>query len=122
MAAMFFCCSGLKSQTERETLRKMLRASSISTWSRRASSCLLRPVEEPELAGHGARVEEVAANIDHHIDRAGLDQLLAHGRLVAAGARRLRGHDDAGAAVLVQVAVEIGHPEIVGVRDLLAPC
>ena len=38
MAAMFFCCSGLKSQTERETLRKMLRASSIRTWSRRASS------------------------------------------------------------------------------------
>src|SRR3954467_600063 len=36
MAAVFFCCSGLKSQTERETLRKILRASSISTCSRRA--------------------------------------------------------------------------------------
>ena len=47
---------------------------------------LLRAVEEPELARHRARVEEVAANIDHHIDRAGLDQLLAHRRLVAASA------------------------------------
>jgi hypothetical protein len=31
MAAMFFCCSGEKSQTERETLRNICRASSIST-------------------------------------------------------------------------------------------
>jgi hypothetical protein len=46
----------------------------------------LGPIEEPELARHGARVEEVAANIDHHIDRACLDKLLAHDRFVASGA------------------------------------
>ena len=66
-----------------------------------------------------AGVEEVAADVDHHVHGAALDQLLPHFGLVATGARRLRGHDDAGAAVLVQVAVEIGKPEVVGVRDLL---
>ena len=80
---------------------------------------LLRPVEEPELTGYGAGVEEVAADVDHHVHGAALDQLLPHLRLVATGARCLRRHDDAGAAVLVQVAVEIGKPEVVGVRDLL---
>ena len=67
---------------------------------------LFRPIEKPELAGHRARVEEITANIDHHIDRAGLDQLLANRRFVAAGARRLRGHHDARPAGLVQIAVE----------------
>lgn len=80
---------------------------------------LLRPVEEPKLARHGAGVEEVATEIDHHIDRPGLDELLPHRRLVPPGARRLRGHHDARAAVLVQVAVEIGQPKVIGVGDAL---
>ena len=80
---------------------------------------LLGAIKEPQLTGHGARVEEVAANIDHDIDRAGLDQLLAHCSLVAARTGRLRRHHHAGAARVVQIAVEVGQPEIIGVRDLL---
>ena len=79
----------------------------------------LRAVEKPELAGHGAGVEEVAADIDHHVHGAGLDQLLPHLGLVPPGAGGLRRHDDAGPAGLVQVAVEIGEPQVVGIGDLL---
>ena len=50
---------------------------------------LLGAVEEPQLARHGASVEEVAANIDHDINRAGLDHLAPHQRLIPPGARRL---------------------------------
>lgn len=80
---------------------------------------LLGAVEEPQLARHGSRVEEVAADVDHHVDGPGLDDLLSDGGLVAARARRLGRHDDARTAVLVQVAVEVREPQVVGVRDLL---
>ena len=80
---------------------------------------LLRPVEEPELAWDGARVEEVASDIDHHVHGAALDQLLTHIGLVPPCARGLRRHDDAGASILVQVAVEVLEPQVIGVRDLL---
>jgi hypothetical protein len=79
---------------------------------------LLGAVEEPELARYRPRVEEVAADIDHDIDRASLDHLPAHDRLVPPGARRLRRHHGPGAAGLVQIAVEIGQPQIIRVRDL----
>ena len=79
----------------------------------------LVPIEEPQLAGHGAGVEEVGADGDHDIHIAGLDQLLAHLGLVAAGAGRLGRHDEAGAALFVQVAIEVADPEVVAVGDLV---
>ena len=50
-------------------------------------------VEEPQLAGHGAGIEEVGADGDHDVHIAGLDQLLPHFGLAAAGAGRLGRHD-----------------------------
>ena len=79
----------------------------------------LRTVQEPELAGHRPRVEEVAAYVDHHVDGPVLHQLAAHLRFVASRAGCLGRHDDAGPTVLVQIAVEVREPEVVGVGDLL---
>ncbi len=75
-------------------------------------------VEEPQLAGHGAGVEEVRADGDHGVHVAGLHQLLPHLGLAAAGAGGLRGHDEAGAALVAQVAVEVADPDVVAVADL----
>ena len=82
-------------------------------------SARLGAVEVPQLAGDGAGVEEVGADGDHHVHVAGLDDLLAHLLLAVPGAGGLRGHDEAGAALLVQVAPEVGDPEVVAVADLL---
>ena len=79
----------------------------------------LGPVEVPQLARNGASVEEVRADGDHHVHVTGLDDLLAHLLLAVPGARRLGGHDEPGAALLVQIAPEVGDPEVVAVRDLL---
>ena len=76
-------------------------------------------VEVPQLARHGAGVEEAALDGDHHVHVAGLDDLLADLLLAVAGAGGLRGHDEAGAALVVQVAPEIGNPEVVAVGNLL---
>ena len=76
-------------------------------------------VEVPQLAGDGAGVEEVGADGDHHVHVAGLDDLPAHLLLAVPGAGGLRGHDEAGAARWVQVAAEVGNPEVVAVGDLL---
>ena len=82
--------------------------------------CLgLVAVEEPQLAGHGAGVEEVGADGDHDVHVAGLDQLLPHLGLTAAGAGGLRGHDETGAALVAQVAVEVADPDVVAVADLV---
>ena len=79
----------------------------------------LRPVEVPQLAGNGAGVEEVRADGDHHVHVARLDDLPADLLLAVPGAGGLGGHDETGAALLVQVAPEVGDPEVVAVRDLL---
>ena len=79
----------------------------------------LAPVEKPRLAGHGAGVEEVGADSDHHVHIAGFDDLPAHLRLAVPGAGRLGRHDEPGPALLVQIAVKVGDPEIVAVGDLL---
>jgi hypothetical protein len=78
MAAMFFCCSGLKSSIARPCDIYCARPHHHVIAA--ALVLLLRPVEEPELARNGACVEKVTANIDHHIDRASLDELLARPR------------------------------------------
>ena len=75
----------------------------------------LGPVEEPQLAGDGAGVEKVGADGDHHIHIAGLDDLLSHVLFAMPGAGCLRGHDEAGAALFVQVAPEVGDPEVIAV-------
>ena len=81
----------------------------------------LGAVEEPQFAGHGAGVEEVGADGDHHVHVAGLHQPPAQPGLAAAGARRLGGHDEAGPPSLVQVAVEVADPDVVAVADLALP-
>ena len=75
-------------------------------------------VEEPQLARHRTRVEETGADRHHHVQVARLDQLPAHLRFPDARRRRLRGHDEPGPARVVQVAVEVGDPEVVAVGDL----
>ena len=80
---------------------------------------LLRTIKEPELAGDGSRVEEVAADVDHHVHRSALNQLLPHLCLVPPGAGCLRRHHEAGAPVLVEVTVEVLNPQIVCVENLL---
>ncbi len=76
-------------------------------------------VEVPQLAWDGAGVEEVGADRDHHVDVAGFDELAAHLGLAVPCATGLRGHDEAGAALRPEVAVEVGNPEVVTVRDFL---
>ena len=56
-------------------------------------------VEVPQLARHGAGVEEVGADGDHHVHVAGLDDLAADLGLAVPGAAGLRRHDEAGAAL-----------------------
>ena len=80
-----------------------------------AGGLALAPVEEPEGAGQGDGVEEVGADGDHHIHGAGFDELLADLQLRAAGVGGGVGHDEAGAAGVVQGAVEELNPEVVGV-------
>jgi len=46
----------------------------------------LAAVEVPELASHGAGVEEIGADGNHHVHVAGLDQLAADISLSVAGA------------------------------------
>src|SRR5205807_573757 len=79
----------------------------------------LGAVEEPQLTWHGARVEEIGADGDHYVYIPGLQNLFAHLLLAVPCARCLRGHDKARATGLVQVAPEVGDPEVVAVRDLL---
>ena len=78
----------------------------------------LGSIEEPELAGDGAGVEEVGADGDHDIHITGLHQLPTHLGLVASGAGGLGGHDEAGPALVVEVAVEVADPDVVAVADL----
>ncbi len=75
-------------------------------------------VEKPELARHRARVEETGADRHHYVHVTRFDQLLSDLCLFAARGRSLRGHDEPGPALFVQVAVEIRNPEVVAVRDL----
>jgi hypothetical protein len=76
-------------------------------------------VEVPEFAGDGASVEKVGADGNHHVHIAGLDEFAADLGLAVAGAAGLRGHDEAGAAGGIEVAPEVGNPEVVSVGDLL---
>jgi len=79
----------------------------------------LGAVEEPQFARHRARVEEIRADRDHHIDIAGVDDLAPHFFLAMAGTGGLRGHHEAGAAEVVQVAPEIRDPQVIAVADAL---
>src|SRR5262249_413581 len=70
----------------------------------------LGAVEEPQLTWDSASVEEIGADGDDHVYVTGLDDLLTHLLLALPGARGLRRHDEAGTALLVQVAPEVGDP------------
>ena len=75
----------------------------------------LGPVEKPQFAGHGAGIEEVGADGDHDVHRAGLDEFLADLGLVAARTGGLAGHDEPGPAMVVEVAVKVADPDVVAV-------
>ena len=66
---------------------------------------------------HGQRdgVEHVRADGDHHVHGAALDELLAEFLLGGAGVGGGVGHDEPGAALVVQRGVEELNPEVVGV-------
>ncbi|MNE16389.1 hypothetical protein D3C76_1232990 [compost metagenome] len=76
-------------------------------------------VKEPELTGHGTRIEEVATNVDHGIDMTRFHKLLTHLRVFSTRTRSLRGHHKASAAFVIQVAVEVLNPKVVCVGNLL---
>src|SRR4030095_15375341 len=79
----------------------------------------LGAVEEPQLAGDGTRVEEIGADGDDYVHVTSLDNLLTHLLLAVPGARGLRRHDEAGAALVIPIAPEVGDPQIVAVTDVL---
>src|ERR1700736_875278 len=95
----------------------MFRASIISTLVAALGGLAL--VEVPQLARHSAGVEEIGADGNHHVHRARLDNLAADFGLAVPGAAGLRGHDESGAASFVQVAPEVGNPEVIAVGDFL---
>ena len=72
-------------------------------------------VEEPEGAGQRDGVEHVRADGDHHVHGAAFDELLAEFLLGGAGVGGGVGHDEAGAALVVQRGVEELNPEVIGV-------
>ena len=80
---------------------------------------LLSFIKEPQRTGQALGVEKVVAHADHDIHMPGLHQLLADILVLALAVGGGGGHNKAGAAVLVQVGVEIGNPQVVGVADLL---
>ena len=76
-------------------------------------------IKEPQGTGQALGVEEVIAHADHHIHMTGLHQLLTNVAVLAGAVRGGGSHDKARPAVFVQVGVEIGDPEIVGVAEFL---
>ena len=73
----------------------------------------------PEFAGDRAGIEEIGTDGDHHIDIAGFNNLPAHLGLAMTTAGGLGGHNKSGPALLAQIAMEIGDPEVIAVADLL---
>ncbi len=80
--------------------------------------CGFGTVKVPQLAGHGAGVEEVGSDGDHHVHIAGFDQFAAHFFFAMACAAGLRRHDKPGAARGRQVAVKVRDPQVVAVGDV----
>src|SRR5688500_15785137 len=76
-------------------------------------------VEMPQLAGDRAGIEKIRTDGNHRIHVAGFDEFAANFGLAVAGAAGLRRHHEAGAAGGVEIAPEIGNPEVVSVRDFL---
>ena len=104
-------CSGRKSRCARSICRKGGGRRGTAPCPRARSALGL--VEEPERDGQRHGVEEVRTDRDHHVDGAGLDQLLADLPLgVPSVAGRVR-HDEAGPAAVVQRRVELLDPQVV---------
>src|SRR5262249_1963079 len=61
----------------------------------------LGAVEEPQLTGDRAAIEEIGADGNDHVYVTGLDDLLTDLLLTVPGARGLRRHDEAGTALTV---------------------
>lgn len=64
-------------------------------------------------------IEEIVADRNHAVHVAGLDQLFADVLVLALTVRGRGSHDKARPSGFVQIGVEIGDPEIVGVADFL---
>ena len=75
-------------------------------------------IEEPKGARQALGIKEVVADTDHHIHMAGLYQLLADVLVFSLAVRGGGGHHKTSPAMLVQVRVKIGDPEIVCIADL----
>ena len=72
-------------------------------------------VEEPKRAGKRDGVEHVRPDGDHHVHGVRFDELFANFLLGRTGVGGRVGHDEAGAAFVVQRRVEELNPEIVRV-------
>lgn len=72
-------------------------------------------IKEPQRTGQALCVEEVVAHADHHIHMASFNQFLADVPILAGAVCCGRCHNEARPAMLVQVGVKIGDPQIIGV-------
>ena len=117
MLARNSICSGRKSRWARSIWRKSVPG--VDEQHRvLARGAGLGLVEEPQRHRQGDGVEEVGADRDHHVDRAGLDELLADLLLGVAGVASGVGHDEAGPALGVERRVELLDPQVVRVVGL----
>ena len=76
-------------------------------------------IQKPQRTGQALGVEEVVAHAHHHVHMAGLDKLFTDVLVFALTVGSRGRHHKTRTAMLVQVGVEIGHPQIICVADLL---
>ena len=76
-------------------------------------------IQKPQRTGQAFGVEEIVAHAHHHVHMAGLNELFTDVLVFALTVGSRGRHHKTRTAMLVQVRVEIGHPQIVCVADLL---
>ena len=76
-------------------------------------------VEEPQGAGEALRVEEVVSHTEKDVYMAGADELFPDILIGFLAVRRGGGHDEARPSGVVQIGVEVGDPQVIGIADFL---
>ena len=76
-------------------------------------------IQKPQRTGQTFGVEEVVAHAHHHVHMAGLDKFFTDALVFALTVGSRGRHHKTRTAMLVQVGVEIGHPQIICVADFL---
>ena len=76
-------------------------------------------IEEPDRTGQRFGVEKVVAHAHHHIHMAGLHQFLPDVPILTGTVGGRRCHNESRPALLIQVGIEIGDPQVVGIAEFL---